>query len=542
MVKRIKLDNNVYKDLPTRVAEAMEQKEGNLYDLIKDTIEAEKRLVKQDSHRKEIALEKLKLIKSIRTKIKRSKLKDLNKDQDLKEEVKRLVASYAEEIHGNFNYFLYGFLQRITPIFLNFWLHSFSIIQFFKNFRGTSELKNRIIIRGNTNLVKRLEKFGTLVIVPTHVSNLDSIILAHLIHSAGLRPPLWGAGINLFKGLTVSYVMNNVGCYKVDRRKKNRLYLETLKEYSTYHLEKGYNVIFYPGGTRSRSGEIEQELKLGLLGTVVRAFVNNITNGKYKPHLYVVPVTLSYSIVPEAESLALEYFYGKQKKALILKRFQRHATLFRRILRKLWNIINLNNSIYLTLGDPMDPFGNTVNSEGISTDDLGIPIDVRNYVFDVSGNVVINEQKIKEYTHSLGQKIAESYHKHNIIIPTQVFIYAIVDYITKNNPGKTDEEIIRLLPESNIITKSRLKTEIAELIKKLKEMESRNELKLDPIIEDEKIDEIIESGLKTYTSSNAGNAIILDKDKIIPNKLATIWYYSSRIRCYMSTTKEEPEC
>jgi glycerol-3-phosphate O-acyltransferase len=538
MTKNIKLNNNVYNDLPSRVAETFIQKEDNLYDLIKETIEAEKRLVKQDSHRKEIALEKLKLIKSIRNKIKKSKLKDLKDDPELKDELKRLVSSYAEEIHGHFNYFLYGILQRITPIFLNFWLNSFSVIQFFKNFRGSTELKNSIIIRGNTNLIKRLEKFGTLVIVPTHVSNLDSIILAHLIHTAGLRPPLWGAGVNLFKGLTVSYVMNNVGCYKVDRRKKNRLYLETLKEYSTYHLEKGYNVIFYPGGTRSRSGEIEQNLKLGLLNTVVRAFVNNINNGKYKPHIYVVPVTLSYAIVPEAESLALEYFYGKQKKAQILKRIKQKATLFGRILQTIWNVITLNNSISLTLGEPMDPFGNKVNSEGISTDELGIPLDVRNYVFDPSGNVIINDDKIKEYTQALGQKIAESYHKHNTVIPTQVFIYAIVDYIIKKNQGKSYEEIIRLLPEDNIITKAQLKIEVGELIKKLKEMESKGELKLDAVVKEEKIDDIIESGLSTYTSSNAGNAIILDNNKIIPNKLATIWYYSSRIRCYMGNKEE----
>jgi glycerol-3-phosphate O-acyltransferase len=348
---------------------------------------------------------------------------------------------------------------------------------------------------------------------------------------------LWGAGVNLFKGLTVSYVMNNVGCYKVDRRKKNRLYLETLKEYSTYQLEKGHNVIFYPGGTRSRSGEIEQDLKLGLLGTVVRAFINNIKNGKYKPHLYVVPVTISYNIVPEAESLALEYFYGKQKRAMILKRLQKGATLVGRIFSKVWNIISLNNSIYLNLGDPMDPFGNKVNSEGVSTDETGIPIDIKNYVSDSSGNIVATDGKIKEYTRILGQKIAESFYRDNAIIPTQVFIYAIVEYIIKKNPGKTYEDLVRLLPENNIITKAELKNEIAELIKTLKTMEEKGELKLDPIVADEKIDEIIESGIKTYSSSTAGNAILVDKDRIIPNKLPTIWYYSSRIRCYMS--KEE---
>jgi len=82
----------------------------------------------------------------------------------------------------------------------------------------------------------------------------------------------------------------------------------------------------------------------------------------------------------------------------------------------------LNNSIYLTLGEPMDPYGNKVNSEGVSTDEMGIPIDIRNYVFDSNGNIIMTEEKIKAHTQSLRQKIAESYYKQNIVTPAQ-FLY-----------------------------------------------------------------------------------------------------------------------
>jgi glycerol-3-phosphate O-acyltransferase len=40
-------------------------------------------------------------------------------------------------------------------------------------------------------------------------------------------------------------------------------------------IERGYHSLFFPGGTRSRSGMVEKRLKLGLAGTGVEAFARN---------------------------------------------------------------------------------------------------------------------------------------------------------------------------------------------------------------------------------------------------------------------------
>ena len=530
MKKSPKLDKRVYDEIPERVANALSSRSNeNISEIIREALDTERKLFKEDRiSKKHKALEKLKIIKSTRP-----KLRDIDKS-DLKKEVKKIAKYYSKEIHGNFNSYLYTFLQNLMPFVLNFWLNSFSIIQVFKNLKGSKELKNRIIIKGNIELINRLEKFGSLVIVPTHVSNFDSLVLGHLIHVAGLRPPLWGAGINLYKGFTVSYIMNNIGCYKVDRRKKNKLYLETLKEYSTYYLERGYNAIFYPGGTRSRSGEIEKRLKLGLLSTVVKAFINNLKAGKSKSNIYVVPVSLSYTIVPEAESLALEHYYGKDKKKQILNKVSRKASLLVRTLKKFWHIISFNNPIYLTFGDPIDPLGNKVNNEGISIDRAGIPINTKSKITDSDGNFIESDKALRKYTATLGKKIAESYTKENTIIPTQVFLYSIVNYLKKAKNNISDEELVRLIPDQNRIPIEKLKIEVQEVIKTLKHKSEDGKLKLHFFIENEKIDLIIKAGIKIYASNYASKAISKDGNSITPNKLATILYYSSRIRCYLS--------
>ena len=79
--------------------------------------------------------------------------------------------------------------------------------------------------------------------------------------------------------------------------------------YSNVALQKGAHSLFFPGGTRSRSGMIEKQLKLGLLSTSVEAqrnlYLEN-PEGEVRK-IFVVPVTLNYHFVLEAPDLIEDY-------------------------------------------------------------------------------------------------------------------------------------------------------------------------------------------------------------------------------------------
>src|SRR5690625_7368921 len=102
--------------------------------------------------------------------------------------------------------------------------------------------------------------------LPTHVSNVDSSLIDYVIETkVGIPAFAYGAGLNLYNFGPAAYFMNRLGAYRVDRRKKNPIYLETLKAMSTLSIKSGVNNLFFPGGTRSRSGHSESRLKLGRL-------------------------------------------------------------------------------------------------------------------------------------------------------------------------------------------------------------------------------------------------------------------------------------
>ena len=129
------------------------------------------------------------------------------------------------------------------------------------------------------DLVRACAERGTIVVTPTHSSNMDSPAMGFGMLRAGLPPVTYGAGKNLFSNPFISFFMRNLGAYRVDRRLKFELYKDVLKEYSTVLLEHGYHSLFFPGGTRCRSNIIEKHLKLGLLGTTVTAYKNSVREG-----------------------------------------------------------------------------------------------------------------------------------------------------------------------------------------------------------------------------------------------------------------------
>src|SRR5690606_36931708 len=167
--------------------------------------------------------------------------------------------------------------------------------------------------------------------------------------------------------------------YKVDRRKKNVFYLETLKTYSNVALQQGCHSIFFPGGTRSRSGTLESKLKLGLLGTAMEAqFENFVTAEKENTvakKIIICPMVINYHFVLEAPVLIRDYLHeiGKEQ---YLGENDKFSTTFK-LLRLIFKLLTQSSKIYLSYAPPMDLFGNTVNEKGESIDKHGRVEDIQ---------------------------------------------------------------------------------------------------------------------------------------------------------------------
>ena len=205
----------------------------------------------------------------------------------------------------------------------------------------------------------KLSKIGTIIMVPTHFTHLDSALIGWTISYLGLPAFMYGAGLVLYNMNIFAYFLNSLGAYKVDRRKKHLLYLETLKTYTKQAIINDCHNLFYPGGTRSRSGSIEENLKLGLLGSALDA-QKELDNKNKK--IFIVPVTFNYQFVLEAPALINQYISSNNPDKFYLENLGYSNSV--KIITFLIKFFSKSNRISVSFGKPMDIFGNSVNKKG----------------------------------------------------------------------------------------------------------------------------------------------------------------------------------
>ena len=361
-------------------------------------------------------------------------------EPDKEEELRGLVRHYGRDVVGNFDPRVYRFATGVAPALLGL---VFSPIRGLREgMAAMASLDARIHADGELDVARACAERGTLVVTPTHSSNMDSPAIGLGLLRAGLPPTTYGAGKNLFTNPFISYFMRNLGAYRVDRRLKFELYKDVLKEYSTVLLERGYHSLFFPGGTRCRSNVVEKHLKLGLLGTTVTAYRNSVRDGAPHKRLYILPVTINYRLVLEAETLIDDYLAETGKSRYIItddefSRIGRLLEFFRKILAH-------EGSVVVRFGRPLDPFGNDVTDDGESIDRAGRAVDPASFVRGADGEVTDDDQRDAEYTRALGRRLAAVYPRLTVLHATHLVARALYDAIAATAGTRDVYRLLRL--------------------------------------------------------------------------------------------------
>ncbi len=351
-----------------------------------------------------------------------------------------IIYRYVSEIYTPLSPYKFKLLKRIAGFLIKH-----IIYKPFGLFRKIN-IFDYVNISGNLNIINKLIPHATFVLVPNHSSHFDSIMAGtgieylNNIYNSNLKMPIYGAGFNLYEHIIFKYWISKCGIYCIDRRKKNKIYLDTLKTYYKALMMRGYTSLFYPGGTRSRDGSLEESLKYGLLSVPIKTqkFSYKIHGPKAKK-IVILPVTISYESVFEATSL-VEDFIGN-KKYIKAKIFDR--------LKQIFYTIKNGSHVKIALGNPMDVLGNFVDSSGISYDDNGKIINLHDRLIvnkidndnkNLSKSCNINSKlQNTEILKVLENRILEEYKKDKYIFPSIIIAKAAFNLI-KIRYAKFDEE------------------------------------------------------------------------------------------------------
>lgn len=442
-----------------------------------------------------------------------------------------ITMRYAEEIASNFKHSHYKFTRTIITTGFARLLNAARVKGLKRLFSNQYSLQDKIQIIGETEQLRDLASKGTIIMVPTHFSNLDSILIGWIISVLGLPPFIYGAGLNLFNIDIFAYFMNSLGAYKVDRRKKNLPYLETLKTYSSEAIQFGVHSLFFPGGTRSRSGKIESKLKLGLLSTAVEAQRANYQKGinDISGKVFIVPVTINYHFVLEAPSLIKEYLSmtGQERYYAESDEF---STSYK-ISKFLFKFFTKGSDISVSVGKAMDVLGHYVDKDGKSLDKNGRMIETRDY-FIADGKVNVDTQREEEYTNRLGNRIVQEFHLINRVFSSHLVAFTAFQMIKQANKKLDLFNLLRLPEEDIIIPYEDFKSECQRVLDQIFELKANNKIHVAPHLR-KGIDEIIAHGLDNVGMYHAKRPLVKDSQgNIITEDMSLLYFYHNRLDGY----------
>ena len=444
--------------------------------------------------------------------------------------LEKIVNRYSEEIVGTFQLGTHKFAVRFLTILFNRLFNAAVDKSIRSLWRGRRQLYERLQVVGEVETVRELFKHGTVVVVPTHFSNLDSILVGYAMDQImGLPSFSYGAGLNLYNSGPAAYFMNRLGAYRVDRRKKNAVYLETLKSMSNLSIQRGVNSLFFPGGTRSRSGAIEQEVKMGLLGTAVEAQRALSQKGSDKK-VFIVPLVIGYHFVLEAPFLIEQYLRITGKENYL--RLRDEGSSVRAWLRYIWQFFSTTNDITLTVGRPMDVLGNFVNQDGKSFDRKGNPVDIKEYFSSVDGQLNEDTQREGEYTKILAERLVERYFVENVVLSSHLLAFTVFEILVHQNPKLDLFGLLRLPPEEYVFPFKSVVEVIEQLQAELFRMEREGRLMLSPEIH-LPAEELIRDAMKKLGVFHRKKTLLYNKEgDIMSEDFRVLYYYHNRLENY----------
>lgn len=442
-----------------------------------------------------------------------------------------VVEQLAWDVAGNFDERVYKVSTKLLPPIVTYLLSPRTLARLAgdpQKLVSLEALDDKVQVEGPLAELRELARRGTAVYVPTHLSNMDSIVFGYALERAGLPPATYGAGKNLFTNPVLSYFMRNLGAYRVDRRVRHNLYKDVLKTYSSVLIEQGYHSLFFPGGTRSRSGGIERRLKLGLMGTAVEAYARTILAGRER-RVYFVPATINYLITLEAETLIADFLAESGKGRYIIE--DDESSRIGRVAAFIRKLFDMQGAVVIRFGQPMDPFGNRVDEAGRSFDKRGREVDPATYVRDTQGNVVIDPVRDAQYTRELSDEICKSYLTNTVVMATHVVAAACFDRLRRATHGS---DLFMVLRQRDVVVVPRddLAADVVRLRDRLVELEKHGRVMVGEHLRRGSGGDIVERAMAAFAGYHAQPVLASRHDGIAIVDPNLLFYYQNRLAAH----------
>ncbi len=444
----------------------------------------------------------------------------------LEELLRIIINRYTQEIVGSFKINTFLFARIFLTIFFNAIFNPFRGKHALTFWTSAELMTKKLRVEGPIEEIRTLCKDHIPVVVPTHSSNLDSILIGYVLYfNLGLPGFAYGAGLNLYNFGLAAYFMNRLGAYRVDRRKKNLIYLECLKTMSQIIISKGTNSIFFPGGTRSRSNHLEQKLKLGLLSTTIHAQRNLCESGSNK-RVVIIPLVVNNHFVLEAPTLINEHMRSVGKEQF--RKDRRKLGFYKRYIKYYFQFLKRDTEVVFKFGHPIDVFGNQMDIHGNSQHKSGKTVNLEDY-FKIGDQIIQDDQRESEYTRILADSISQSYRNNTLALDSQLVAYACYHLFLRKYKEQDVFNLLKYKPDELDLPRQLVEDALDHLKIVVLESSNGDKFGLDQRLIHKTGTEILESGLKNLNVFHLDKVLYLAGDELKTENLRLLYFYHNRL-------------
>ena len=187
-------------------------------------------------------------------------------------------------------------------------------------------------------------KKDNYILVPTHKSYMDFILLGFVHYHFQVSPPFLCGDEVLFNLGIASYLMKSTTGFKISSEMmKDKLYKTVIESYIFSLLDHGQLIELFLEKKRSRTGKITKPTE-DLFNEIIKVYLNNrsksISVGQ--KDLKFVPITINYDRVLEGDAFPLE----------LLGEEPQYETVYK-LMKKLSYITKSFGRVNIKYGEPV---------------------------------------------------------------------------------------------------------------------------------------------------------------------------------------------
>ena len=241
--------------------------------------------------------------------------------------------------------------------------------------------------------------------------------------------------------------------------------------------------------------------------------------------VWFVPTTINYALVLEAETLIRDWLTEEGQARYIIEddefsQIDRWIAFFRKV-------VGMRGACIIRFGEPIDPFGNTVDRGGQSLTPTGRVIDPGGYG-EHRGKAVADAVRDAAYTRELGEVLATRYERDTVLMSTQVVAHVLFRHLVQSTPGMDLFGRLRLRGEMSLDCDS-LRRELGEVRDRLSTLEARGRVHTSEVVKEDSPSELLERALSFWNGYHTSTAASLQGDRVILGDPSLLLYYQNRL-------------